>query len=139
MPFAISSAPIQRHGFAQRSRRCRVKISGMRVLPVTAILAADGLSTQKSGAKWSAYFRFDRPRQYVRFGSFTSIRACDRHFCLGPAVGRIAASQRTGPKPHKQTHAPQRARHHCSTNSSARSPLQSLFGGSGTIIGTFLR
>jgi hypothetical protein len=38
----------------------------------TTILAANGLSTQKSGAEWSDYFRLDRTRQYVQFGSVTS-------------------------------------------------------------------
>ena len=33
-------------------------------------------------------------------GSFTSFRACDRHFCLGPAFGSNAASQQTDDKRH---------------------------------------
>jgi hypothetical protein len=39
-----------------------VKIFGMRFLPFSALLAADGLSTQKLGEKWRPYFSLDRPR-----------------------------------------------------------------------------
>jgi hypothetical protein len=43
-----------------RSRRQPVKVFGMHFFPFSAILVAVGLSTQKSGAKWSANFRLDQ-------------------------------------------------------------------------------
>src|ERR1700690_3529230 len=51
-PFGRANSP--------RFRRQPVKVLGMQFFPFSAILAAVGLSTQKSGAKWSANFRLDQ-------------------------------------------------------------------------------
>jgi hypothetical protein len=56
----------------------------MRYFPFVAILAANGLSAQKSGPKWSADFRLDHPTQHVRFGSTPVIENSEPNFRKGP-------------------------------------------------------
>jgi hypothetical protein len=52
--------------------------------PFVAIVAANGLYAQKSGAKWSADFRLDHPTQHVRFGSTPVIEKSEPNVGYGP-------------------------------------------------------
>jgi hypothetical protein len=61
----------------------------MRYVPFVVILAANGLSAQKSGAKWSADFRLDHPSNMsalgVRRGKAALSSGCKSHPATAPA------------------------------------------------------